>query len=88
MNRIEGKKYIIKKSHEKFYDMSKLDPDEKIHVIMGKREDNTKRLETRNIELQKRIYDIEWNISTCIDLLEEGKNEKALKLLKKVFYEK
>ena len=43
-------------------------------------------LEQRNIELQKRIFDIKWHIEGVVELLEKGNNEKALKLLKKVIY--
>lgn len=67
----------------KFYDMSKLDKDKKITFIMGTRK---QQLEQRNIELQKRIFDIKWHIEGVVELLEKGNNEKALKLLKKVIY--
>ena len=71
----------------KFYDVSKLDKykNKKLHFIV---KDNKGKLEQRNIELQQRIFDLNWTISTCIDLLKEGNSEKALKLLKKVLYEK
>lgn len=44
-------------------------------------------LERRNIVLQQRIFDMNWSIYTCIELLEKGNIEKTLKLLKKVMYE-
>jgi len=69
----------------KFYDVSKLNKykNKKLHFII---KDNKERLEQRNIELQQRIFNIKWNIDTVIKMLEEGNNEKALKLLKKVMY--
>lgn len=51
-------------------------------------EDNIKILEQKNIVLQQRIYEMKWTLDNCINLLEKGNNEKALKLLKKVVYEK
>lgn len=45
-------------------------------------------LEVKLIKLQQRNYDLKWTILTCIELLKKGNNEKALKLLKKVIYEK
>lgn len=71
----------------KFYDVSKLNnyKNKDLHFII---KDNKERLEQRNIELQQRIFDLNWTISTCIDLLKEGNSEKVLKLLKKVLYEK
>lgn len=67
----------------KYYDMSKLNKDEKINFIIGSRK---QKLEQRNIELQKRIFDIKWHIEGVVELLEKGNSEKALKLLKKVIY--
>lgn len=71
----------------KIHDLTNIDKQKRIEFIYG-RKNQDKSLETRNIELQKRIFDLNWTISTCIDLLKEGNSEKALKLLKKVFYEK
>lgn len=45
-------------------------------------------LEVKLIKLQQRNYDLKWTILTSIELLKKGNNEKALKLLKKVIYEK
>lgn len=47
-------------------------------------QDNDKRL----IILQQRNYDLQDKILTAIELLKKGNNEKALKILKKVLYEK
>ena len=69
----------------KFYDMSKIDKNKKIGIIMGI---SKQKLEQRNIELQQRIFDMKWIIESSIKLIEKGNNEKALKLLKKVVYEK
>lgn len=76
-------KYVLVRLMSKFYDMSKLDKDKKITFIIGTRK---QKLEQRNIELQQRLFNIEWNIDTVIKMLESGNNEKALKLLKKVRY--
>ena len=69
----------------KFYDVSKLNKykNKDLHFII---KDSREKLEQRNIELQQRIFNIRWNIDTVIKMLEEGNNEKALKLLKKVMY--
>lgn len=45
-------------------------------------------LEVKLIKLQQRNYDLKWTILTVIELLEKGNTKKALKLLKKVLYEK
>lgn len=45
-------------------------------------------LEVKLIKLQQRNYDLKWTILTSIELLKKGNSEKALKLLKKVIYEK
>lgn len=45
-------------------------------------------LEVKLIKLQRRNYDLKWTILTSIELLKKGNSEKALKLLKKVIYEK
>lgn len=45
-------------------------------------------LELKNINLQQRIKNLEWTILNSIELMKKDKNEKALKLLKKVLYEK
>lgn len=67
----------------KFYDVKKLKKiaSEGIHVRVSD-------VSYRNIILQQRVYDMKWCMLTCIELLEKGKNEKALKLLKKSVYEK
>lgn len=49
---------------------------------------NKNNLEHKNIILQQRIFSMNWTILTCIELLKKGNTEKALKLLKKVVYEK
>ena len=49
---------------------------------------NKNNLEQKNIILQQRIYEMKWAILTSIELMKKGNNEKALKLLKKVVYEK
>lgn len=49
---------------------------------------NKNNLEQKNILLQQRIYEMKWTILTSIEILEKGNIEKALKLLKKVVYEK
>ena len=45
-------------------------------------------IEIKNVKLQQRVHDLEWTILSCIELIKKGNNEKALKLLKKVIYEK
>lgn len=80
---LEFYRYVLVRLMNKFYDMSKLDKDKKITFIMGTRK---QQLEQRNIELQKRIFDIKWHIEGVVELLEKGNSEKALKLLKKVIY--
>ena len=45
-------------------------------------------LEQRNIKLQQRVYDLQWTILSAIELINKGNIEKAMKLLKKVMYEK
>ncbi len=45
-------------------------------------------LELKLIKLQQRNFDLQDKILTAIELLKKGNNEKALKLLKKVIYEK
>lgn len=47
-------------------------------------QDNDKRL----ILLQQRNYDLQETIFKAIEILKEGNIEKALKILKKVLYEK
>lgn len=47
-------------------------------------QDNDKRL----ILLQQRNYDLQDKIYTAIELLKKGNVDKALKILKKVLYEK
>lgn len=47
-------------------------------------QDNDKRL----IILQQRNFDLQDKILTAIELLKKGNTEKALKVLKKVIYEK
>lgn len=47
-------------------------------------QDNEKRL----ILLQQRNYELQDKILTAIELLKKGNTEKALKVLKKVLYEK
>lgn len=84
-------KYVlVKHMKSKFYDLTKVDKNKQINFIIAKRikDDNRKTLELKNIELQQRIYDMKWTIDTCISLLKEGNSEKALKLLKRVVYEK
>lgn len=84
-------KYVlVKLMNNKFHDLTKIDKEKQINFITARRiKDNNRRtLELKNIELQKRIYDMKWTIDTCINLLKEGNSEKALKLLKKVVYEK
>ena len=78
-------KYVLVKLMSKFYDISKLDKykNKDLHFII---KDNKEKLEQRNIELQQRMFDIKWHIDTVIKMLQEGNNEKALKLLKKVMY--
>ena len=49
---------------------------------------NKVNLEQRNIMLQQRIYDLESVILSCIELIKKDNSSKALKLLKKVMYEK
>ena len=46
------------------------------------------RLEKKLIILQQRNYDLQDKILTSIELLKKGNNDKALKVLKKVIYEK
>lgn len=46
------------------------------------------KLEQRLIILQQRNYDLQDKILTAIELLKKGNTEKALKVLKKVLYEK
>ena len=65
----------------KFYDIKKK-PKGIIHVQVGSN------LEYKNIKLQQQVYDMRWCMLTCIELLEKGNSEKALKLLKKGVYEK
>ena len=50
--------------------------------------DGKNNLELKNINLQQRIRNLEWTILNVIELMKKDKNEKALKLLKKVLYEK
>lgn len=64
----------------KFYDLTKI-PDE-INFIMGSS------LEKKNIILQQRVHDLQWTVLTAIELLEKENDKKALKVLKKVLYEK
>lgn len=47
-------------------------------------QDNDKRL----ILLQQRNYDLQETILKAIEIIKEGNIEKALKILKKVLYEK
>lgn len=47
-------------------------------------QDNEKRL----IILQQRNFDLQDKILTAIELLKKGNTDKALKVLKKVLYEK
>ena len=47
-------------------------------------QDNDKRL----IILQQRNFDLQDKILTAIELLKKGNNDKALKVLKKVIYDK
>ena len=49
---------------------------------------NLNNLEQKNIILQQRIFNMNWTILTCIELIKKGNSEKALKLLKKIVYEK
>ena len=83
-------KYVLVKLMKgKFYDLTNIDKQKRINFIIGEREHGKNNyLEKRNIQLQQRIYDMKWTIDTCINLLKEGNSEKALKLLKKVVYEK
>ena len=67
----------------KFYSKKKLD---KIPPVLNFVVQEN--LEKKNIVLQQRIYDMKWTILACVELLEKGNSEKALKLLKKVVYEK
>lgn len=46
------------------------------------------KLEVKLINLQQRNYELQDKILTAIELLKKGNIEKALKLLKKVLYEK
>ena len=67
----------------KFYSKKKLDKIPQVLNFIPQ-----ENLEKKNIILQQRIYDMKWTILTSIELLEKGNSEKALKLLKKVVYEK
>ena len=78
-------KYVQVKLMSKFYDMSKLNKEQKVNFIIGSK---SQKLEQRNIELQKRIFDIKWNIEGVVELLEKGNSEKALKILKRILYER
>lgn len=71
-------------TRNKFYDIKKLD------TIKGKKLHFTvkENLEAKNIRLQQRVYDLEWTTLTVIELIKKENYEKALKLLKKVMYEK
>ena len=40
------------------------------------------------LRLQIRNQDLEWSILKAIELIKKGNSEKALKLLKKIIYEK
>lgn len=40
------------------------------------------------LRLQIRNQDLEWTILKAIELIKKGNSEKALKLLKKIIYEK
>lgn len=62
----------------KFYDISKV----------NKNDDKINYLETRNIKLQQRVFDLENTVLSVIELIKKGNSEKGLKLLKKVMYEK
>ena len=53
-------------------------------VVKIMTQDNDKRL----ILLQQRNYDLQDKILTAIELLKKGNVDKALKILKKVLYEK
>lgn len=53
-------------------------------VVLIMTQDNDKRL----ILLQQRNYDLQETILKAIEILKEGNIEKALKILKKVLYEK
>ena len=53
-------------------------------VVKIMTQDNDKRL----ILLQQRNFDLQDKIYTAIELLKKGNIEKALKVLKKVLYEK
>ena len=73
----------------KFYDMSKINKDEKINFIIGNKNDGkVNYLEATNIKLQQRVFDLENTILSVIELMKKGNSEKGLKLLKKVMYEK
>lgn len=45
-------------------------------------------LELKLVNLQQRNYELQDKILTAIELLKKGNTEKALKVLKKVLYEK
>ena len=68
-------KYVlVKLMNNKFYDLTKIDKEKQINFITARKikDDNRRTLELKNIELQKRIYDMKWTIDTCINLLKEG----------------
>ena len=48
----------------------------------------TNNLELKLVKLQQRNYDLQSTILTAIELIKKSNSEKALKLLKKVLYEK
>ena len=71
-------------TRNKFYDIKKLDviKNKKLHFVVKEN------LEAKNIRLQQRVHDLEWTTLTVIELIKKENYEKALKLLKKVMYEK
>ena len=65
----------------KFYDLKKIPKEVTVKV-------STVNRDLKLIRLQQRNYDLQDTILTAIELLKKGNNEKALKLLKKIMYEK
>ena len=74
-------KYVVVKLMSKFYDLKKIPKEVTVKV-------STVNRDLKLIRLQQRNYDLQDTILTAIELLKKGNNEKALKILKKVLYEK